>query len=178
MDRSRPPGVHFHRRRCDEAVCLREVQGNVRETKCSERTDTKLISFIGVAELAAAIGSFHRDAPKSLTSDEKQVVDTVDTIFTAARADDVSKFDSVAASDSHIFDGGAQFNGDTIIAFSKAQHAAGKRYEWSVTEPDVPHQRQHRWNKDIASMSYGAADSVRKMEEPIPQTSTAMLHSF
>ena len=72
-----------------------------------------------------------------LTSNQKQVVDTVSTIFTAARADDVAKFDSVIASDFYIFDGGARFNGDSIMALIKAQHAAGKRYEWNVTEPDV-----------------------------------------
>ena len=73
----------------------------------------------------------------SLTSDQKQVVDTVSTIFTAARADDVAKFDSVIAPGFYIFDVGARFNGDTIMALIKAQHAAGKRYEWNVTEPDV-----------------------------------------
>ena len=73
----------------------------------------------------------------SLTSDQKQVVDTVSAIFVAARADDVAKFDSVIASDFYIFDGGARFNGDSIIALIRAQHAAGKRYEWNVTEPDV-----------------------------------------
>ena len=59
------------------------------------------------------------------------------TIFTAARADDVAKFDSVIAPGFYIFDGGARFNGDTIMAFIKAQHAAGKRYEWNVTKPEV-----------------------------------------
>jgi ketosteroid isomerase-like protein len=78
-----------------------------------------------------------RAQQKPLTSDQTQVVDTVSTIFTAARADDVAKFDSVIASDFYIFDGGARFNGDSIIALIKAQHAAGKRYEWNVTEPDV-----------------------------------------
>jgi hypothetical protein len=73
----------------------------------------------------------------SLTSDQKQVVDIVSTIFTAARADDVAKFDSVIAPGFYIFDVGARFNGDTIMALIKAQHAAGKRYEWNVTEPDV-----------------------------------------
>jgi len=67
----------------------------------------------------------------------QQIIDTVSTIFTAARVDDTAKFDSVIASDFYIFDGGARFNGDTIMAFIKAQHAAGKRYEWNVTEPDV-----------------------------------------
>jgi hypothetical protein len=63
--------------------------------------------------------------------EEQQVVDTVGTIFTAAFADDTAKFDSVIASDFYIFDGGARFNGDSIMAFIKAQHAAGKHYEWN-----------------------------------------------
>ena len=78
-----------------------------------------------------------RAQQKSLTSDQRQVVDTVSTIFTAARADDVAKFDSVIAPGFYIFDAGARFNGDTIMALIKAQHVAGKRYEWNVTEPDV-----------------------------------------
>ena len=81
--------------------------------------------------------SIVRAQQTSLTSDQKQVVDTVSTIFTAARADDVAKFDSVIAPGFYIFDVGARFNGDTIMALIKAQHAAGKRYEWNVTEPDV-----------------------------------------
>ena len=74
---------------------------------------------------------------KSLTPDQQQVVDTVSTIFTAARADDLAKFDSVIAPGFYIFDGGARFEGDAIKVLIKAQHAAGKRYEWNVTEPDV-----------------------------------------
>jgi hypothetical protein len=68
---------------------------------------------------------------------EQQVIDTVSTIFTAALVDDTAKFDSVISAGFYIFDGGVRFNGDTIMAFIKAQHAAGKRYEWNVTEPDV-----------------------------------------
>ena len=78
-----------------------------------------------------------RAQQKPLTSDQRQVVDAVSTIFTAARADDVAKFNSVIASGFYIFDVGARFNGDSIMALIKAQHAAGKRYEWNVTEPDV-----------------------------------------
>ena len=78
-----------------------------------------------------------RAQQKSLTSEQKQVVDTVSAIFIAARADDVAKFNSVIASNFYIFDGGARFNAETIMAFIKAQHVAGKRYEWNVTDPDV-----------------------------------------
>ena len=86
-----------------------------------------------------------RAQQKPLTSDQRQVVDTVSTIFTAARVDDVAKFDSVIASDFYIFDGGARFNGDSIMALIKAQHAAGKRYEWNVTEPDVHISGNNAW---------------------------------
>ncbi len=36
-----------------------------------------------------------------------------------------------------MYDGGARFEGDSIMTLIKAQHAAGKHYEWNVTEPDV-----------------------------------------
>ena len=78
-----------------------------------------------------------RAQQRPLTSEQTQIVDTVRTIFVAARADDVAKFDSIIAPDFYIYDGGARFNGDSIMAFIKAQHAAGKRYEWNVTDPDV-----------------------------------------
>src|SRR5260221_9280358 len=78
-----------------------------------------------------------RAQQKPLTSDQRQIVDTISTIFAAARTNDVAKFDSVIASDFYIFDGGTRFNGDAIMGFIKAQHAAGRRYDWNVTEPDV-----------------------------------------
>ena len=78
-----------------------------------------------------------RTREKTLTSEQRQVLDTVSTIFSAAREDNVAKFDSVIASGFYIFDGGARFDGDTIMTHIKSLHAAGKRYEWSVTEPDV-----------------------------------------
>ena len=98
----------------------------------------------------------------SLTSDQKQVVDTVSAIFIAARADDVAKFDSVIASDFYILDGGARFNGDSIMALIRAQHAAGKRYEWNVTEPDVHIRGNTAWiayvNKGSITDASGTVD--------------------
>jgi hypothetical protein len=92
---------------------------------------------IGVALMLSASISPARAQQRSLTPEQAQVVDTVRTIFVAAKADDVAKFDSVLAPNFYIFDGGARFNADSIMAFIKAQHAAGKRYEWNVTNPDV-----------------------------------------
>ena len=78
-----------------------------------------------------------RAQQKPVAADQTKIIDTVSTIFTAARVDDVAKFDSVIASDFYIYDGGARFNGDSVMAGIKAQHAAGMHYEWNVTEPDV-----------------------------------------
>ena len=35
----------------------------------------------------------------------------------------------------YIFDGSARFNGEDIMTFIKAQHAAGKRYEMECNRP-------------------------------------------
>src|SRR6266478_9454069 len=95
------------------------------------------LATVVFALVLSANSSTARAQQKRLTADGRQVVDTVNTVFTAARTDDVAKFDSVITKDFYIFDGGVRFNGDAIMALIKAQHAAGKRYEWNITEPDV-----------------------------------------
>jgi ketosteroid isomerase-like protein len=93
---------------------------------------------------------------------EQQIVDTVSTIFIAASTDDVAKFDSVLAPNFYIFDGGVRFKGDTIMAFIKAQHAAGKRYEWNVTEPDVHVSGDTAWIAYVNKGSIGDASGTTK----------------
>jgi hypothetical protein len=78
-----------------------------------------------------------RAQQKSLTPDQKRVVDTVSTIFSAVGAEDIAKLDSVIAPGFFIFANGTRFNGDAIMGAVKALHAAGKRYDEHVTEPDV-----------------------------------------
>jgi hypothetical protein len=78
-----------------------------------------------------------RARQKSLTSAQKQVVDTVNTIFSAASTEDIAKLDSVIAPDFYIFANGMRFNGDALMAAIKALHAAGKRTDEHVTEPDI-----------------------------------------
>lgn len=96
------------------------------------------IALVAIALAVFSANSSTAGAQQELLAAEQiQIVNTVNMIFTAARSDDVAMFDSVIAPDFYIFDGGARFNGDTIMAFIKAQHDAGKRYEWNMTEPDV-----------------------------------------
>jgi ketosteroid isomerase-like protein len=90
-----------------------------------------------------------RAQQKPLTADQARSVGTVSTIFAAALTDDVAKFDSVIAPGFYIYDVGARFNGDSIMALIKAQHVAGKRYKWKVTEPDVHISGKTAWIADV-----------------------------
>lgn len=101
---------------------------------------------------------------KLLTTDQMQIVSTVSMIFTAARTDDVAMFDSVIASDFYIYDGGVRFNGDAIMAFIKAQHDAGKRYEWNVTEPDVHINGNTAWISYVNRGSITDASGTMKQQ--------------
>jgi Domain of unknown function (DUF4440) len=105
-----------------------------------------------------------RAQQKLLTADQARIVDTVSTIFSAALTDDVAKFDSVIAPGFYIYDVGVRFNGDSIMALIKAQHAAGKRYEWKVTEPDVHISGKTAW---IAYVNKG---SIRDASSTVNQT--------
>src|SRR5258708_16996006 len=93
---------------------------------------------IGFA-LMCSVNDSARAQQKLLTPEQRHIVDTVSSLFTAFQTDDTSKFGSVIAPDFYIFDGGTRLNGETIMALMKTQHAAGKRYEWNVT--GHPHQR-------------------------------------
>ena len=96
--------------------------------------------------------------------EEQQIVDTVSTIFTAALTDDVAKFDSVIAPDFYIFEGGARLNGDAIMDLNKAQHLAGKRYEWNVTEPDVHISGNSAWIAYVNKGSITDASGTAKQD--------------
>jgi hypothetical protein len=70
-----------------------------------------------------------RALQKVLTNEQTQIVDTVNTMFTALQKDDVAKLISILAPDFYIFDGGRRFKGEAAMAYIKALRAAGKRFE-------------------------------------------------
>ena len=69
--------------------------------------------------------------------DEAKVIDTMGQLFVAAKTDDLDRFHKVTAAEFYAFDGGKRFDGDGLMNLIKTAHAAGKRYEWKVTEPTV-----------------------------------------
>jgi ketosteroid isomerase-like protein len=88
-----------------------------------------LMSFLHVSVASAQ--------QKVLTNEQTRIVDTVNTLFNALQTEDSAKLNSITAPDFYAFDGGARFNGEAMMGLIKALHAAGKHYEWSVTEPDI-----------------------------------------
>jgi ketosteroid isomerase-like protein len=88
------------------------------------------LAFSGALSTASA-------QQESAASNTTQIVDTVKALFAAASTDDLAKFDSVVTPDFYMYDAGARFNGDSIMALIKTAHASGVHYEWNVTQPDV-----------------------------------------
>jgi len=109
------------------------------------------------ALVSFALISMAKAQKDSTTSDEKQIVKAVSTLFAALRADDSQELDSVVTSGFYIFDGGVRFNGESLMTFIKAQHAAGKRYEWSLTAPGVHVSGNTAW---IAYINKGSIGDV------------------
>ena len=102
--------------------------------------------------------------PQPVTADQAQIIDTVSTVFAAARAEDIAKFDSVIAPDFYIFANGTRFNGDAIMGAIKAQHAAGKSYDEHVTEPDI------HISGDIAWIAYVNRGSITDASGTVDQS--------
>jgi ketosteroid isomerase-like protein len=74
---------------------------------------------------------------KTASPEQTQVVETVNVLFAALRNENVAKFDSVVSTDFYAFEGGSRLNSEALMTVIKTLHAAGKHYEWNVTEPDV-----------------------------------------
>jgi ketosteroid isomerase-like protein len=69
---------------------------------------------------------------------QADVVGVMQNTFAAMRDDDLKRFQEIAAPDFYAYDGGKRFNGPaSLVDLIKGLHASGKRYEWSVTEPEV-----------------------------------------
>jgi ketosteroid isomerase-like protein len=121
------------------------------------------LATIGLALVSSAHVPVATARQKVLTDDQNQILDTVNTLFTALRTDDAAKLNSVIAADFYMFDGGHRFNGEAIMALIKAQHVAGKRYEWNVTEPDIHISGTTAW---IAYVNNGSiTDASGRMDQ-------------
>ena len=78
---------------------------------------------------------FARCAPAA--NAESEVVEVIKQMFVAARADDLAALVAITTPDFYAYDGGKRFTVQTLMEVIKKAHAAGKHYEWNVTNPEV-----------------------------------------
>jgi hypothetical protein len=74
-------------------------------------------------------------APESAA--QTSVVETIRKAFAAVGAEDPDAFRAVTTSDFFAYDGGKPFDGPGLMDIIKQGHAAGKKWEWNVTDPKV-----------------------------------------
>jgi hypothetical protein len=75
----------------------------------------------------------HRRCAPVATADAS-IVEILKQMFVAARADDLAKLLAITTPDFFAYDGGKRFTAQTLMELVKNAHAAGKHYEWNVTE--------------------------------------------
>jgi hypothetical protein len=66
-----------------------------------------------------------------------QVADTMSQLLSSMRTEDLDGFEAVTTADFYAYDGGQRFTGRALFELIKQGHAAGKKWQWSVTEPSV-----------------------------------------
>jgi ketosteroid isomerase-like protein len=92
--------------------------------------------FIGIA-LLLLFPMWATAQVKAVADARSEVLETVGALFNALEANNDAQFTSLLTPDFYIYDGGIRFSGPGVLAFLKAQRAAGKSFNWNVTEPDV-----------------------------------------
>jgi ketosteroid isomerase-like protein len=73
------------------------------------------------------------------------VTETMRDMYAALSAGDDARLTSIFTSDFYSFDAGKRFDGPALAALVKDAHKAGKKYVWTVNEPDVHVQCDGAW---------------------------------
>ena len=101
------------------------------------RSAYHLVVFIALfgfeSSLAIAATSKQQCAPA--VNAQNEVVGVIKKVFVAARADDLPTLIAITTPDFYAYDGGKRFTAQTLMELIKKLHAAGKHYEWNVTDP-------------------------------------------
>ena len=95
--------------------------------------------FVALLALGSCLATIAAAKPGCAPAAAAQAegIATVKQIFVAARSDDLARFTENTTPDFYAYDGGKRFDGQSLMALIKQAHAAGKHYEWNVTDPEV-----------------------------------------
>ena len=93
----------------------------------------------------------------------RDVVGVMQSFFAAMRVDDLKGVQEITSPNLYAYDNGVRFNGPaSLVDLIKGLHASGKRYEWSVTEPDVHVACDVAW---IAYVDRGSVEDAAGRQE-------------
>jgi ketosteroid isomerase-like protein len=95
-----------------------------------------LVTFLGL-EVCVAEAATAKQQCAPIANAQNEVVDIIKQMYVAARADDLPALVAVTTPDFYAYDGGKRFTAQTLMDLIKKLHAAGKHYEWNVTDPEV-----------------------------------------
>lgn len=118
--------------------------------------------LLALLTMTSAKPASAQEKDRAFSSEQLQVISTVKTIFAASEANDMAKFRSVIAPGFYIFDNGKRFDGDAIMDLIRKLQAAGNRYEWNVTDPDVHVSCNNAW---IAYVNRGSITNASGKHE-------------
>lgn len=127
------------------------------------------ITFRALAIVLCIFAStLHAQSPTCAThpEDNTAVADTLRSMYTAAMARDLARFDTLLAPGFYAFDDGERFDGDAVMKNVMTYQAKGVVFVWSVTQPDVHVHCDQAW---IAYVNKGSIQ-MNPHSTPIPTT--------
>jgi hypothetical protein len=72
-----------------------------------------------------------------LSTDEQDIIRTLERVYAAVGDDDRASLDGLLCRDFHAFESGVHMTGRELLDLMSKYYAAGRRYRWSVTESQV-----------------------------------------
>lgn len=93
-------------------------------------------------------------------------------VFAALRADDEAGFESQTTADFYAYDVGKRLTAAELLGLVKSAHAAGKKYEWTVTEPQMHVLCDWAW---VTYVNMGSLEDISGRQE-LKWLESAILH--
>jgi ketosteroid isomerase-like protein len=101
-----------------------------------------------------------------LNPEAQELVATIERVFVAIGSDDQMRLNEVLCEDFHAFENGARVTRRELLDLMSTYHAKGRRYQWSVTSPQIEVQG------DLGVVVYVNLGSITEVpgSDPIPMS--------
>jgi len=106
-----------------------------------------------------------------MTPAQDEVAATLRDMYASLSADDMARFQSIVTDNFYSFDVGRRFDGGALAQLIIDAHKAGKRFVWTVNDPDVRITGDTAW---IAYVNHGSVADASGVT-PVTWLESAML---